>query len=127
MSLVSTGLSTSARKKSARVLANAAAFFRLEDPRLAETLLKRAARAEPQNAQWQSKLGHLFRGKALLARGVARRRLAQTALKYFQREQRLTKGKPFRWYNLTDLAEASFEAGLLDQAGGFAREMLRIS
>jgi Flp pilus assembly protein TadD len=44
------------------ILGNAAQFFLIHDKAIAEDLLKRAQKIEPNNPQWSERLGQLYKG-----------------------------------------------------------------
>jgi hypothetical protein len=103
----------------ARVLGNAADFFTLKDHEKAAGLLERAGRAEPEEAQWNSKLGHLY----LLGRPVSLSAAAK-ALEQFE----LALGKISEAERPTaqlDAANAAWLAGQDAKAETFAMESLK--
>jgi hypothetical protein len=58
------------------VLGNAAGFFTVADPRIAEDLLRKAQALDPGNPKWSERLGHLHSLDALVATSQVKREAA---------------------------------------------------
>lgn len=106
------------------VLSNAIDFFLIPDQALAEKLLKQAAAADPRDAQWPRRLGHLYLLLLTYATGEARRNLGALASVQYERAYKLTSeesGKRVLW---SELAKSAFEAGEIEQAQSWAAQLL---
>lgn len=109
------------------VLANAAAFFMAQDQSLAEDLLKRAERLDPNNSEWPRQLAHLY------SREQARRRPAtgsEAGEKSLQKLEEAAEkeggegGELGKFFMLPDLAKAAFAAGEFQKARDYGLQLL---
>jgi Flp pilus assembly protein TadD len=107
----------------AAVLGNAASCLRLHESEQAERLLQQAAVLEPENAQWARDLGLLYKNRMSRAEGAQRREWAGKALQQLQRGRQLEQGAS-GFYLLNDLTKMAFEAGELESAVSYSRELL---
>ncbi len=114
--------------ENAKVLGNAANFFLHYDEELSEMYLKEAQTLEPKNPDWPKRLGFFY---MLQSRGEhpAERKseTARKALKQYEKASSLSPKAIDRFYLLSDLAEAAFEAQKIKKAQSYARELLEIS
>jgi hypothetical protein len=106
------------------VLSNAIDFFLLPDGALAERLLKQGAAAEPNEAQWPRRLGHLHLLQLTRATSEARRKLGALASAEFELAYKLSSDDSFKRYLLIDLAKSAIEAGDLERAHAWAVQLL---
>jgi hypothetical protein len=106
------------------VLSNAIDFFLLPDRALAEKLLRQAAAAEPNDAQWPRRLGELYLLRLTPAQGETRRNLGALASAQFELAYKLTSDDLAKRYLLIALAKSAFEAGEIEQAGSWAVQLL---
>jgi hypothetical protein len=106
------------------VLRNAIDFFLIPDKALAEKLLKQAAAAEPNDAQWPRRLGHLYLLQLTTATAEARRNLGALASAQFELAYKLTNDDVGKRYLLIELARSAFEAGEIERARAWAVQLL---
>lgn len=109
---------TQAHAQNAIILGHAAQFVLLDDPKLAEELLKQAQKVEPANAQWSDKLGQLYSlqtGKDTAAKSLAEYEKAQAA----------DPSEMSRFYRLDALAKSAFKAGEIEKASRYANDLLK--
>lgn len=106
------------------VLSNAIDFFLIPDQALAETLLKQAAAAEPNDAQWPSRLGHLYLLQVGTATGKTRQNLAALASAQFELAYQLAKADSEKSSLLIALAKSAIEEGEIERARGWALQLL---
>jgi len=109
----------------ARILGNAAAFFRLNETELAEELLGRAQALEPENLEWTEQLGRLFSLKAITGDAAAQSEAHGKALPLLEASL-ATDGIP-RFYQLASVAKSAFKAGDLNKARAYSTELLAIA
>jgi hypothetical protein len=107
--------------ENAAILGKAAAYLLFEDRALAESLYKRAEAAEPQNAIWPDRLGHMYALGLTRKTGEERQESAKAALAAYERSLQHMKD---RGNLLPDAAKAAFEAGDLGKARSYAEEVL---
>jgi hypothetical protein len=121
-----------------RVVSNAAAFFLLSEPALAEKLLQHAQSLEPENAEWHRRLAQLY---SLASRSKSRGDRYSLAEKAYaelcdaERLEAAGDGKTphpelallSRIELLQHLARGAFDAGKLDAARSHAEELLRLT
>ena len=106
------------------VLSNAIDFFLIPDQALAEKLLKQAAAAEPNDAQWPQRLGELYLLQLTHTTADARRNLGTLASAQFALAYKLTSDELGKRYLLSELAKSAFEAGETEQARSWAIQLL---
>ena len=118
-------------KGDSRILANAARFLRVDNPKLATSWLQQAVQADPTNAQANTLLAEQFETRAhgLALRSQSSGSLAQ---QHKLEEEALTLreaaakslGPMERFYALAGLAKNAFRAGEFDKASSYAHELL---
>jgi tetratricopeptide (TPR) repeat protein len=106
------------------VLSNAIDFFLIPDKDLAEKLLKQVAAAEPNNAEWSQRLGHLYLLQVTTATGQTRRNLAALASAQFELAYKLTSDDLGKRSLLIALAKSAIEAGEIERAHAWALQLL---
>ena len=113
-------------KKNTAVLGNAAHFFLLFDRDISEELLKKAQALEPNNPEWPNRLGHLYMMLVIIGTESpdARKEIAKKALEQFEKSANLTVGEEERFYMLSGLAKAAFEADDMKKAERYANKLL---
>jgi len=114
----------SVRTNEAPVLRNAANYFLLHDPALAEELLKKGSALEPQNPEWPNALGHLYLLRVRKKTTEEAKRATAAALDQYERAYALTP-EAYRSYLLDDLAKTAFEVGETNKARLYAEKMLQ--
>jgi len=108
----------------APVLRNAANYFLLHDPALAEELLKKGAALEPENPEWPSALGHLYLLRVRSKTPEEAKRAIAAALDQYERAYALTP-EAYKSYLLKDLAKTAFDVGETNKARVYAEKMLQ--
>src|SRR5207245_76843 len=93
------------------LLDNAAQFFLLHNPMLAESLLQKGATLEPDNPHWAESLGQLLSLHARRVSADAARDNAVRAFAALERGYALQQDERARFSLLTELAQAAFAAG----------------
>ncbi|WP_430453595.1 hypothetical protein [Rhodopirellula europaea] len=102
-------------------------YFILHDRDLSETLLHRGKRLAPNDPEWSSALGQLYSlGIISLSVGPERKDLAIKSFGEFQSAYRLS-GPMEQEFLLQSLAKVAFEAGDIDAAATYAKEMLQVA
>ncbi len=114
----------SVRTNEAPVLRNAANYFLLQDPVLAEDLLKKGAALEPQNPEWPSALGHLYLLRVRKKTPEEAKLATAAALDQYERAYALTP-EAYKSFLLDDLAKTAFDAGETNKARMYAEKMLQ--
>jgi len=116
-----------AHPKESRVLGNAARFFTLFESGRAEKLLIEAKKLEPDNPEWNSRLGALYALKTnnKMAPEVVQKN-ATRSLAAYEEAAKAQTGEA-RFYTLTDLVQVAFQSGQIAKARATAEELLRIS
>ncbi len=102
---------------SAVVFGNAARFFFLHDKALAEELLEKAKELEPFDSRWSEQLGELY----ALQGG---KESAKKALLELQTAQATDRSDESRYYRLDQLTKSAFDAGQIEEAAAYAKELL---
>lgn len=108
----------------AQRLGKASGFFLIHDREIAEDLLRKAQKLEPDNPAWAGSLGQLYSLRMQYAppgpkrKATAKKAFAQYKLAY---ELANSKGKQVPFANL---AKSAYEAGQLTEAKKYAEEML---
>jgi len=110
-------------KDNPAVLGNAASFLTLHESEHAEKLLQRAASLEPDSPEWPRNLGYLYKRNMSGSSGQERQQWASKALEQLQRCRGLKRDSS-QFYLLNDLAKTAFEAGDLELATRYSRELL---
>jgi hypothetical protein len=113
----------SIRTNEAPVLRNAANYFLLHDPVLAEDLLKKGATVEPRNPEWPNALGHLYLLRVRKKTPEEAKHAVAAALDQYERAYALTP-EAYKPYLLDDLAKTAFDAGETNKARIYADQML---
>lgn len=112
-------------KENTAILGNAAHFLLIHDRNIAEGLLKKAQALDPDNPEWSKRLGHLYSLGGLSRKsGEAKREAAAKSLKQQESALRGITDEIKRFYMLSDLAKAAFEAGDMEKARAYATELL---
>ena len=114
----------SVRTNEAPVLRNAANYFLLHDPVLAEDLLKKGAALEPQNPEWPNALGHLYLLRVRRKTPEEAKLATGAALDQYERAYALTP-EAYKSFLLDDLAKTAFDAGETNKARMYAEKMLQ--
>lgn len=105
------------------LLGNSAKFFLLNDPDLAENSLLKAKSLDPENPEWPESLGQLYWLDMMNSSAEAKRAAAGKALEQYETAYDLS-AEMERGYMLQELAKMAMEAGELEKADKYAREML---
>ncbi len=114
----------SAHPNDPAILRNAARFFLLNDPALAEDLFKKGAALEPNNPQWPESLGNLYTLQALRKHAQHKSQSSATALKELEHAYALSANDPNKSYMLDNLAKTAYDAGEFDKAKLYADQAL---
>lgn len=114
----------SKRSNDPHVLRNAANYFLLHDPVVAEDLLKQGATLEPQNPEWPSALGHLYLLRVRSKTPEEAKRAIAAAFNQYERAYALTP-EAYKSYLLKDLAKTAFDVGETNKARVYAEKMLQ--
>jgi len=101
------------------ILGHAAQFFLVYDNKVAEEILKRAKGIEPNNPQWCDELGHLY-----MLVGREDEVAAKQAMEEFETAGSLDASESGKFYRLSELSEAAFEAGEITKATKYANNLL---
>jgi len=115
-------------KTNTALLANAARFFSIDEPDLSAEYLLKAQVLDPLEPEWPERLGRLY-----LAQGInevlpeRRKDLMNLALIQLEQAVGLIQDPIFQLGLFADLAKVSFEAGDMDKAGFYAKELLAYS
>ncbi len=111
---------------SADILGNAAEYYLLSNEVLAEKYLLQAQALEPQNPQWPSKLGELYRleGEGPRPSAATVKQSAKKALTEYEAAATLA-GKTGQSDTSADLAKTAFNAGEYDKARTYAEALLK--
>ncbi len=107
------------------LLRNAAGFFQLSDPPLAEEIIRKAAAIDPSNPEWPFQLGQLYGHRVLDLEGGADKAMAQKALAAFEEALAMPNGV-FRSLVLKQAAKAAVAAGEFGKAKLFAVELMEL-
>jgi tetratricopeptide (TPR) repeat protein len=137
-----------AHKANAAVLGNAAKFFSLNEPELAEKFYLDAQKVEPSNPEWHEGLAQLYRLSAAGGSAESRRKKARQALVELEMAEQIRSSHPAgmvtsfgratpeeshqlqllsRLHSLPDRARAAFDAGEYKFARQFAQECLALA
>lgn len=129
-----------ANPNNAKILANAASFFTLNDATLSEKLLKQGQGLEPENPYWAERLGRLYsletRGKSqndvtMAAKSFAAFEEAEKvrASQQVRDDPRIDKAQAVlsRLHALPALARSAFDASEFEQAANYASELLTLT
>lgn len=111
-------------QKSAIVLSNAANYVMMQDRAQAQSLLVRAANADPDNPKWPRKMAELRLNNLPTSRPADRAHEASLALDDLEKALHLTSGREEKFYLLDELANTAFSAGELDKASAYADRVL---
>jgi hypothetical protein len=111
-------------EENATILGNAARFFFIFNSELAEKYLKQAQTLEPDNPEWTKLLGHLYAMGLTRKAEMSRKETAMNSLDQFENALNKTSQEIERFYMLSDLAKAAFEADNLEKAKLYANELL---
>jgi len=107
------------------ILGNAANYFLLWEADTSEQLLQKAKALDPNNPDWSSRLGELYKLEMQRKPRDAKKNLAAKALAQFENALRLSGDAPDRSFLLQDTAKAALEASDLDKAKTYAEEVLK--
>ena len=126
--------------QSPQVLGNAAAFFQVNEPQLAERLLRQAQSIDPANPQWNERLSHLYSLSARSSPHDESNRLARRSFIELEMAEQirsvhsveLEDGDELRKLliqirTLPPRARAAFDAGEFAVAAKFAEECLALA
>ncbi|MBL7187460.1 MAG: M48 family metalloprotease [Phycisphaerae bacterium] len=108
----------------AKIMANAARFFTIPDRDRAKALYQEAKRIDPKNADWPQRLSHLHRLGMTSKAGLLRKQAAVKALNELEQAYALATNDEKKMYILPDLAKDAYEAGQIDKASTYARQLL---
>ena len=106
------------------VIGNAANFFLLNDSNLAESLFKKAQSLEPKNPKWPQSLAHLYTLRATHQAPSAQSESSQESLKQMEKSLDLATSELEKFYTITDLVKYAYNAGDLNKAENYAKELL---
>lgn len=114
-----------ANPENAQVLGRAAMFFTLIDNVWSGELLRRAKAIEPDNPNWSKQLAFLYNLEMANRQDESRQDWAAMALAEWQHAGSMLKTEQ-EWTALLfeEQAKAAFESGDLENAEGYARELL---
>jgi tetratricopeptide (TPR) repeat protein len=117
-----------ARGESRAMLANAARFFKLSDvdQNLAGELLRKCAAAENHSAAWPRMLGRLYASQGQGEGDHARTDWGLMGLAQLERSLRIAGNRSERFRALMALPRVALQAGNIDKAAGYSRELLRV-
>lgn len=107
-----------------KVIGNAAAFFLLNDSQRAEKLLLQGQKLEPNNPDWDMRLGHLYALRSMGADTSVKAASTAEALRSYEQGLSSLKGDA-RFYALEETAKAAFVAGEFTKAHQYAQELLQ--
>jgi hypothetical protein len=107
------------------IIGNAAGFFRIEDPKLSELLLKQAQSLNPGNPEWPRRLGHLYSLEVNHLSGPGDEDTLKRTLATLEHSLRLSANECERFDMLRNLAKAAFEAQEFSKAQAYASDLLR--
>jgi hypothetical protein len=113
-----------ANPQNALLLGRAAEFFTLLDEVWSGELLRKAKAIEPENPKWSQRLAFLYNLEMAGRQDESRQDWAAMALAQWQNAESLLTGEQGQTELLDHLATAAFEAGELEMAEGYARELL---
>ena len=105
------------------ILKHAAHFFRGNDRQLAIQILAHAQSLDQENPEWARQLGHRHRLASRLRDGERDPEAAMRALGQFERAYELSDELE-RGVMLRYLGTTAFQAGNIEKAGAYAKEML---
>jgi tetratricopeptide (TPR) repeat protein len=108
----------------AQILANAASFLSIQDPKAAEDLYKRAESIDPTNPDWPQDLAPLLSRRSPAATAAEKLDRDRLALAEYEKAYALSKTPQDRFYNLTPLPGAAFAAGDNAKAADYANQLL---
>lgn len=114
----------SAHPNDPAVVRNAVKFFLLNDPTLAEDLLKKGAALEPNNPQWPESLGHLYTLRASRKHEQHKSQSSALALKELERAYVLSANDPNKSHMLNKLAQAAYDADEFEKAKLYADQAI---
>lgn len=100
-----------------QILRNAAGFFRLSDPELAESFLLEAKALDEESSEVNSELGDFYGRKKDSVKGLS----------YLEKSLENAKDDEDRLSLATKLTRAAFKAGQLDKAKIYATELLALA
>jgi len=106
------------------VIGNAANFFLLNDSNLAESLLKKAQSLEPKNPEWPQSLAHLYKLGTYHQTSSEQSENAKKTLAQMEKSLDLATSELEKFYTITDLAKNAYNAGDLNKAESYAKELL---
>jgi tetratricopeptide (TPR) repeat protein len=106
------------------VIGNAANFFLLNDSNLAESLFKKAQSLEPKNPKWPQSLAHLYELGAYHQTSSEQSENAKKSLAQMEKSLDLATSELEKFYTITDLAKNAYNAGDLNKAENYAKELL---
>lgn len=115
-------------KKNPAVLGNAGNFFMIwGDTTKAKQIFKEAQKLEPNNPEWNDMLGQLYRLETISGSKTAKQDNAAKSLQQYEASLAKKTTEQDRFYMLSNLAEAAFNAGDLSKAEKYATELLKLS
>jgi tetratricopeptide (TPR) repeat protein len=106
------------------VIGNAANFFLLNDSNLAESLFKKAQSLEPKNPKWPQSLAHLYELGTYRQTSSEQSENAKKTLAQMEKSLDLATSESEKFYTITDLAQNAYNAGDLNKAENYAKELL---
>ena len=99
-------------------------FFLLNDSQRAEKLLLQGQKLEPNNPDWDMRLGHLYALRSMGADTSVKAASTAEALRSYEQGLSSLKGDA-RFYALEETAKAAFVAGEFTKAHQYAQELLQ--
>ena len=111
----------------AAIIGNAATFFLIHDSNKAEQLFKKAQSLEPKNPKWSQALAHLYELSSFNRTPSEQSVNAQKALEEMEKSLALVPSEIQKFYMLDDLAKFAYEAGYLNKAESYAKEILLLA
>lgn len=110
-------------KDDLNVLENAASYFLIYEKEISEKLYKKLQELKPNNPEWYKKLGFLYKLSLKSLKDKEKLEFARKSLQEYEKAYKLEKEEK-KFYILRDLAETSFEAGEIERAKNYAKELL---
>jgi len=108
----------------AKIIANAASFFVMQDRDRAKALYQEAKRIDPNNSDWPQRLSHVYRLGMRFQSDSSRKQATLKALNELELAYALATNDEKRMYILPDLAKDAYEADLIEKASTYAKQCL---
>jgi hypothetical protein len=109
------------------ILRRTAEYFRLADTVVSLELFEKRKSREPENYEWRNAIGahYLTQARIVAFKGGADTKAAAASLAELLEAERLVEGEIFRFYLLSNIAEAAFLSGDLEITEKYASAMLQ--